>query len=184
MPFKSTEMNVLHNFIYMKFKTQSNDLMGTNIRRVVTLWGEWLGQGRKRVLECSISWSKWWFHRCFHFAKLLWVLNLWSMHFSVPMLFFQKKKNSLLKSEALTSPSLREALIRFRLGGLSRHGLLYPSTSTLRTALLGTFTGKQQGCKAPQGSGRPYMSWMNSLAEPTCVNIPHLTILRKYLGRP
>lgn len=106
------------------------------------------------------------------------------MHFSVPMLFFQKKKNSLLKSEALTSPSLREALIRFRLGGLSRHGLLYPSTSTLRTALLGTFTGKQQGCKAPQGSGRPYMSWMNSLAEPTCVNIPHLTILRKYLGRP
>lgn len=96
----------------------------------------------------------------------------------------KKKKNSLLKSEALTSPSLREALIRFRLGGLSRHGLLYPSTSTLRTALLGTFTGKQQGCKAPQGSGRPYMSWMNSLAEPTCVNIPHLTILRKYLGRP
>ena len=68
-----------YDFTYIKFKIQPNTLMCIHMRILVTLWGEWLGQGRKRVLECSIF---------FFQLKYIWLTMLCSFQVYTKMITF------------------------------------------------------------------------------------------------
>lgn len=155
--------------------------MGINMRIGVTLWRETLGGGRKGALECSISWSKWWLHRCFHFVKLLWALNLWFMHFSVYMLFFQKSSVYLSLKHWFLQVSTRHWVDWDRVASADR-GNGAPGSAHSASAIRGLQWGQQHPRSQKQDTGRCYMSWMYHTVEPT-IQTPLKKIPRKYLGR-
>ena len=106
--------------------------------------------------------------------------------FSVHMLFFQKMGHLRLNHQLPKSPWGIEQVQTMWLQQTRAIMVQYqqPQNHPPR----GVFTGQQQGVQQPPRSRKPghwetLHEQMNHLVEPACVNVLHLKILRKCLGR-